>query len=84
VLTARQKGESCHRCARFSYIRAALAAHQSKAAGYVDHILRGASPADLPVQTPTKCITTLNLKTAKGLGLDVPPGVLAIADEVIE
>jgi len=55
-----------------------------QAAFYVDHILRGAKPADLPVQTPTKYETTLNLKTAKALGLTVPPGLIVAADEVIE
>ena len=53
-------------------------------ASYVDRILRGANPADLPVQTPTKYETTLNLKTAKELGLTVPPGLMVAADEVIE
>lgn len=51
---------------------------------YVDRILRGAKPAELPVQAPTKYTTVLNLKTAKSLGLTVPPGLLVAADEVIE
>src|SRR5262245_37411431 len=51
---------------------------------YVDRILRGAKPAELPVQTPTKYETTLNLKTAKALGLTVPPALIVAADEVIE
>jgi putative tryptophan/tyrosine transport system substrate-binding protein len=54
------------------------------AAGYVDRILRGAKPADLPVQTPLKYVTILNLRTAKELGLTVTPVMLASADEVIE
>jgi len=61
-----------------------FAAMSRRAAYFVDKILKGANPGDIPIEQATKFKTTVNLKTAKAIGVDIPPTLLALADEVIE
>ena len=59
-------------------------AHYYKSASYVDHILKGAKPSDLPVEQPTKFRLVVNLRTARTMGLTISPGLLDLADDLIE
>jgi putative tryptophan/tyrosine transport system substrate-binding protein len=61
-----------------------MSEHWTQVAEYVDRILKGAAPGDLPVMQPTKFQFMLNLKTARALGLELPPSIVALADEVID
>jgi putative ABC transport system substrate-binding protein len=81
---ARSGSHSCRRAGDWFPYNPDTLDQYRRAAGYIDRILKGEKPSDLPVQAPTKYELVINLKTAKALGLNIPPMLLATADTLIE